>query len=78
MCVYRADKEALETSLFDIQQQLLQFESRKEQLEVETHNLRLRLETSTGEALRTAPPNPQVDWSKFTVLWRNEWEGRSL
>lgn len=45
----RSERETLETSLFDAQQQLLQAESRREQLEAENQNLRVRCETATGE-----------------------------
>ena len=44
----RSEREALETSLFEVQQQLAQLESRREQLEAENQNVGLRCETVTG------------------------------
>ena len=53
MCVpvpgCRSEREALETSLFEVQQQLAQLESRREQLEAENQNVSLRCETVTGQ-----------------------------
>ena len=54
--VCRSERESLETSLFEVQQQLAQVESRREQLETEIQSLRLRSENATGE------------WNTFTVL----------
>lgn len=45
----RSERESLETSLFEVQQQLVQVESRREQLETENQNLRVRCETAAGE-----------------------------
>ena len=45
----RSEREALETSLFEVQQQLVQLESRREQLESENQTFRLRSESSTGK-----------------------------
>lgn len=42
----------METSLFEVQQQLVQLESGREQLETEIQSLRLRCETTTGEKWR--------------------------
>lgn len=46
MC--RSEREALETSLYELQQQINQIESRREQLESENQNLRLRTDSMTG------------------------------
>lgn len=48
----RSERESLETSLFEGQQQLIQMESRREQLETENQNLRVRCETAAGEWAR--------------------------
>lgn len=45
----RSERESLETSLFEVQQQLVQAESRREQLEAENQILRVRSETAAGE-----------------------------
>ena len=45
----RSAREALETSLFEVQQQLVQLESRREKLESENQTFRLRTESSTGK-----------------------------
>lgn len=45
----RSERESLETSLFEVQQQLVQAESRREQLEAENQVLRVRSETTAGE-----------------------------
>lgn len=45
----RSERESLETSLFEVQQQLSQVESRREQLEIENQSLRVRSETTAGE-----------------------------
>uniref|UniRef100_K7FYX7 Ciliary rootlet coiled-coil, rootletin n=1 Tax=Pelodiscus sinensis TaxID=13735 RepID=K7FYX7_PELSI len=52
----RSEKDALETSLFDLQQQLAQLDARKEQLEAESQNLLLAKETMQSEkdALETS------------------------
>lgn len=42
----------METSLFEVQQQLVQLEFRREQLEAENQSLRLLRETTTGERWR--------------------------
>lgn len=46
---FRSERESLETSLFEVQQQLVQAESRREQLDTENQNLRVRCETAAGE-----------------------------
>lgn len=48
----RSERESLETSLFEVQQQVIQMESRREQLETENQNLRVRCETAAGEWAR--------------------------
>lgn len=48
----RSERESLETSLFEVQQQLLQAESGREQLEAENQILRVRGETAAGERER--------------------------
>ncbi|CAG06853.1 unnamed protein product, partial [Tetraodon nigroviridis] len=48
----RSERESLETSLFEAQQQLLQAESRREQLEAENQTLRVRSETAAAEVRR--------------------------
>lgn len=45
----RSERESLETSLFEVQQQLVQVETRREQLETENQTLRVRCETAAGE-----------------------------
>lgn len=45
----RSERESLETSLFEVQQQLVQVESRREQLESENQSLRVRSETAASE-----------------------------
>lgn len=45
----RSERESLETSLFEAQQQMVQAESRREQLEAENQILRVRSETAAGE-----------------------------
>lgn len=47
MC-YSLEKEALESSLFDVQRQLAQLEARREQLEADSQALLLAKETLTG------------------------------
>lgn len=47
MC-YSLEKEALESSLFDVQKQLAQLEARREQLEADSQALLLAKETLTG------------------------------
>uniref|UniRef100_A0A8C7GH56 Ciliary rootlet coiled-coil, rootletin n=1 Tax=Oncorhynchus kisutch TaxID=8019 RepID=A0A8C7GH56_ONCKI len=47
LATFRSEREALETSLFEEQQQLVQLESGREQLETEIQSLRLRCETNT-------------------------------
>lgn len=47
MC-YSLEKEALESSLFDVQRQLAQLEARREQLEADGQALLLTKETLTG------------------------------
>lgn len=47
MC-YSLEKEALESSLFDVQKQLVQLEARREQLEADSQALLLAKETLTG------------------------------
>lgn len=49
LCLCRSERESLETSLFEVQQQLIQMESRREQVETENQNLRVRCETAAGE-----------------------------
>lgn len=45
---YSLEKEALESSLFDVQKQLAQLEARREQLEADSQALLLAKETLTG------------------------------
>lgn len=45
---YSLEKEALESSLFDVQRQLAQLEARREQLEADGQALLLAKETLTG------------------------------
>lgn len=45
---YSLEKEALESSLFDVQKQLAQLEARREQLEADSQALLLVKETLTG------------------------------
>lgn len=47
MC-YSLEKEALESSLFDVQKQLAQLEARREQLEADSQALLLAKEALTG------------------------------
>lgn len=49
LAAHRSECESLETSLFEVQQQLVKVESRREQLETEIKDLRVRCETATGE-----------------------------
>lgn len=51
MC-YSLEKEALESSLFDVQRQLAQLEARREQLEADSQALLLAKETLTGMGRR--------------------------
>lgn len=46
---YRSERESLESSLFEVQQQLILMESRREQLETDNQNLRVRSETAAGK-----------------------------
>lgn len=45
----RVDKESLETSLYEAQQQILQLESRKEQLEADNQDLLIKKENQQAE-----------------------------
>lgn len=50
MC--RTERETLETGLFELQQQINQIESRRQQLESENQNLRLRADSMMGKSER--------------------------
>ncbi|MED6270511.1 hypothetical protein CHARACLAT_011138, partial [Characodon lateralis] len=52
LAAFRSERESLETSLFEAQQQLAQVESRRDQLETENQTLRVRCETAIAELKR--------------------------
>ncbi len=52
LSVCRTERETLETSLFELQQQINQIQSRREQLESENQNLRLRADSMMGKSER--------------------------
>nr|XP_025036497.1 rootletin [Pelodiscus sinensis] len=60
----RSEKDALETSLFDLQQQLAQLDARKEQLEAESQNLLLAKETMQGTWLPHPLPSSHPPWAE--------------
>uniref|UniRef100_K7FZ16 Ciliary rootlet coiled-coil, rootletin n=1 Tax=Pelodiscus sinensis TaxID=13735 RepID=K7FZ16_PELSI len=59
-----SEKDALETSLFDLQQQLAQLDARKEQLEAESQNLLLAKETMQGTWLPHPLPSSHPPWAE--------------